>query len=118
MVLKFFDIQIRISFRFSMANLIDTHLRQKVPQHTTKVLNLRNRAERHDLKSRLWLFFPFFSSSLKRVKKKGRVNNKNRDLKSCLYARSYSVYVKMIFYTPTQNQMVILNRKRVLENIK
>ena len=44
-----------------------------------------HRAERHDLKSRLWLFFsPFFFPPKKRGKKKRRLNSKNCDFKLCL----------------------------------
>ena len=45
--------------------------------------------ERHDLKSRLWLFFsPFFFPPKKRGKKKRRINSKNCDFKSCLSGSS------------------------------
>ena len=44
-----------------------------------------DRAERHDLKSQLWLLFsPFLFLPNKRRKKKGRINSKKRDFKSCL----------------------------------
>ena len=44
------------------------------------------RAERHDLKSRLRLFFSL--PSKKRGKTKRRMNSKNRDFKSCLSVQS------------------------------
>ena len=47
-----------------------------------------DRAERNDLKSRLWLFFPPFLFPPKKGKKKRRINSKNRDFKSSLSARS------------------------------
>ena len=51
-----------------------------------------DRAERHDLKSPTWLFFsPFLFLPKKRVKKKRRMNIKNRDVKSCLSARSFHI---------------------------
>ena len=41
----------------------------------------KDRAERHELKSRLWLLFSLFPSLLKKRGKKGRrMNSKNRDL--------------------------------------
>ena len=47
----------------------------------------KNQSERHDLKTRLWLFFsPFLFPPKERGKKKRRM--KNRDQKSCLSARS------------------------------
>ena len=54
-------------------------------------LNLcqKDRAERHDLKPRLWLFFsPILFLPKKRGKKKMRMNSKNCDFKSCLSVRS------------------------------
>ena len=48
-----------------------------------------DRAERHDLRSRLWLFVSLFTSLLeKRGKKKRRMNIKNREFKSCFSAPS------------------------------
>ena len=45
--------------------------------------------EKHELKSRHWLFFsPFFFPPKKRGKKKRRMNSKNRDFKSCLSGSS------------------------------
>ena len=53
-----------------------------------------DRAESHDLKSRLWLFFsPFLFPPKQRGKKKGRMNCKYREFKSCLSARSYKQYM-------------------------
>ena len=50
-----------------------------------------DQAERQDLKSHLFYSLPLFSSFLKkRGKKKGRMNSKNRDFKSCLSAWSHS----------------------------
>ena len=45
-------------------------------------LKEEDRAERHDLKSRLWLLFSIFSPSKKRGKKKRRTNSKKRDFES------------------------------------
>ena len=55
-----------------------------------KLFGTLDRAERQDLKSRLmlWLSFSPFLFLPKRRKKKRRINSKNRDFKSCLYARS------------------------------
>ena len=54
------------------------------------MLTLMDRAERHDLKSRL--FFILFPPK-KRGKKKRRIYSKNRDFKSCLSARSKKVNI-------------------------
>ena len=52
-------------------------------------VRFNDRAEGHDLKSQIWLFFsPFLFPPKKRVKKKRRMNSKNRDFNSCLPARS------------------------------
>ena len=55
---------------------------------------LDDRAERHD--QRLWLFFSPFLFPPKKEKRR-RMNNKNRDQKSCLSARSD----QYIIYRPT-----------------
>ena len=61
----------------------------KFKQICVKVISIEDRAERHDLKSLLWLFYsPFLFPTKKRGKKKRRINSKNRDFKSCLSARS------------------------------
>ena len=49
---------------------------------------LFDRAERHDLKSGFWLFFSHFLFFSKKRKKKRKINRKNRDFKSCLFAWS------------------------------
>ena len=51
---------------------------------------LKNRAERHDFKSRFLLFILlFFFLLFLGGKRKGKENNQSRDFKSCLSARSF-----------------------------
>ena len=59
----------------------------------------KDRAERHDLKSRLCLFFspPLFPPK-KRREKKRKINRKNSDFKLCVSDRSY-IKVMTIFGT-------------------
>ena len=54
-----------------------------------KPCHKKDRVVKHDLKLRLWLFFPpFLVPPKNRRKKKRRMNSKNRGFKSCLSARS------------------------------
>ena len=71
-----------------------------------------DRAERHDLKSRPWFFFsPFIFPPKQRGKKKKRMNTKNCDFKSCLFARSFSV-------KPCQFQAIQLGDELIEVNAK
>ena len=75
-----------------------------------------DRAERNDLKSRLWLFFPpFLVPPKNRGKKKRRMNSKNRDFKSCLSARSLPFHATQIINTfLIQSSQPIMKRSRNL----
>ena len=58
-------------------------------RHKWIYVMIKDRAERHDLKSRFLLFILLFSSLFLGGKRKGEKNNQSRDFKSCLSARSW-----------------------------
>ena len=59
----------------------------------------QDRAERHDIRPRLWLsFFPVRFPPKIRGKKKRRMNSKNRDQKSCLSARSHKMFGNLVYH--------------------
>ena len=82
-----------LSFFNIIHNNSNSHCSNSIHDKELNTL-INDQAERHDLKSLLWLFFSHFLFPPKKGKKKRRMNSKNSDFKSCLSARSLSIWSK------------------------
>ena len=77
-----------------------------------------DRAERHDFRSILWIFFShFLFPDKKRGKKKRRMNSQNRDQKTCLSARSFLRSDDALTFGLNEN-LIINNQNTKLTNQK